>query len=66
MTASRETRRLSDKIIEASELAERQGRSDFAGSLKLIQQALLVQELFLQERRRSTDLAEPDPTALRH
>jgi len=57
MTASASTRRLSDKILDAAQLAEAQGRSEFAASLKLIQQALLVEELVRQDLRRGSDAA---------
>jgi len=57
MTASPSTRRLSDKILDAAHLAEAQGRNEFAASLKLIQQALLVEELVRQDLRRGSDSA---------
>jgi hypothetical protein len=66
MNASPSTRRLSDKILEAAQLAEAQGRSEFAASLKLIQQALLVEELVRQDLRRDTDTALLEEAALKH
>jgi hypothetical protein len=66
MNASPSTRRLSDKILDAAELAASQGRSEFAASLKLIQQALLVEELVRQDLRRGTDHVLLESAALKH
>ncbi|MDH3234556.1 MAG: hypothetical protein OEQ29_13640 [Alphaproteobacteria bacterium] len=66
MNASPSTRRLSDKILEAALLAESQGRGEFASSLKLIQQALLVEELVRQDLRRGTDTAFLQDTTIKH
>ncbi len=55
MTVSRPTRRLSDKLLEAVDIAEKYGRADFAAALRIIQQALLVQELASQDLLRNTD-----------
>jgi len=66
MNASPSTRRLSDKILDAVQLAEAQGRRDFAASLKLIQQALLVEELVRQDLRRDSDVTLSDEAARKH
>ena len=66
MTASSATRRLSDKILDAAELAQFQGRGEFAASLKLIQQALLVEELVRQDLRRGSDATLFGGTPVKH
>jgi hypothetical protein len=66
MNASHSTRRLSDKILDAAQLAEAQGRNEFAASLKLIQQALLVEELVREDLRRGSDAALLAETSLKH
>jgi len=66
MHASTTTRRLSDKILDAAQLAESQGRGEFAASLKLIQQALLVEELVRQDLRRGSDSAFLDGSPIKH
>ncbi|HUT48171.1 MAG TPA: hypothetical protein VM325_02430 [Alphaproteobacteria bacterium] len=66
MNASPSTRRLSDKILDAAQLAETQGRGEFASSLKLLQQALLVEELVRQDLRRGTDSALFENAELKH
>jgi hypothetical protein len=66
MNASPSTRRLSDKILDAAQLAESQGRNEFAASLKLIQQALLVEELVRQDLRRGSDAVLLQDAALKH
>jgi hypothetical protein len=66
MNASTTTRRLSDKILDAAQLAESQGRGEFAASLKLIQQALLVEELVRQDLRRGSDSAFLDGGPIKH
>ena len=66
MNASPSTRRLSDKILDAAQLAESQGRNEFAASLKLIQQALLVEELVRQDLRRGSDAVLLHDAALKH
>ncbi len=58
MTVSSSTRRLSDILLEAVDTAEKQGRADISAALRIVQQALLVQELARQDLRRDTD--EPD------
>jgi hypothetical protein len=58
MTVSPKVRRLSAKILEAVDVAEKHGHTDFAAALRIIQQALLVQEMARQDLRRDTD--EPD------
>jgi hypothetical protein len=66
MNASASTRRLSDKILDAAQLAESQGRGEFAASLKLIQQALLVEELVRQDLRRGSDSAFLGGSSFKH
>ena len=63
MTVSPPTRRLSDKLLEALDVAEKYGRDDFAAALRIVQQALLVQELAGQVSRRDTDFVA---SGLRH
>ncbi len=55
MTVSSSTRRLSDKLLEAVDIAEKYGRADIAAALRIVQQVLLVQELASQDLRRNTD-----------
>ena len=66
MTVSPKIRRLSDKIVEAVDVAVKHGRTDIAAELRDVQRALLVQERERQELCRDTD--EPDFVAsgLRH
>lgn len=66
MNASVSTRRLSDKILDAANLAESQGRSEFAASLKLIQQALLIDELVREDLRRGSDTAFLGVNPIKH
>ncbi len=63
MTVSSPTRHLSDKLLEAVDVAEKYGRADIAAALRIIQQALLVQELASQDLRRDTDFVA---SGLRH
>jgi len=65
-TATASTRRLSDKILDAAQLAESQGRGEFAASLKLIQQALLVEELVRDDLRRGSDSAFLSAAPIKH
>lgn len=66
MSASSSTRRLSDKILDAADLAESQGRGEFAASLKLIHQALLIEEVVGEELQRGTDTAFLGGTPVKH
>jgi len=48
-------RRLSDKVMDAVQLAVSQGREEFARRLELIYQAIYQEEVQFDSRRRQTD-----------
>ena len=63
MTVSPKIRRLSDKLLDAVDIADKHGHTDISAALRIVQQALLVQELARQDLRRDSD--EPDFVASR-
>lgn len=64
LSVSRPIRRLSDKLLDAANLAESQGRSDIAVAVKVVQQALLIQELGQQALRRASDEGAVHPASV--